>query len=442
MNLEQFFAILKASAWSIVMMGIVGAGVAWALASSQPNEYVAKARVMLNIGNDDANQMSAINGKSQGSYINTEMRLVTDDAVARQVVEKLGWPNDPQVIAAWQAATGGAGDVETWLGHRLAANISVQQLEDSSIIEIYYEAPSVDIAKQIVALVRTAYIDNSLSLRSAAARRAAAWNETVATKALAELHRAEAERVKFLAANQIAIDSSAGSLEMMELTRDDPSGPPANVGTSTSSPELVRLRSRLAAIDAEVAVLKLNGDNNPATLAAIVQRDQIAAQLARETSFAQAGAGATVAQIAANRALRGSQYIAARLRVLDRASTYDKLAQLDREITLKTALYRAAAARVSIFDTIAAAPSGMNVIGDVIAQDDPVFPNVPLAVGLAAAASLGLGIAVTLLGEMLRRMVRGAEDLRFYSQVPVLAVIAGGSRPRRSRRWSFRRVVA
>ena len=444
MNFAQLFAILKASAWSIVMMVVVGAGVAWMLASSQSNQYVAKARVMLNIGNTDPTQMSAINSKSQDSYINTEMRLVADDAVAREVVEKLGWPNDPRVIAAWQASTGGTGDIETWLGRQLSANIFVHRLEDSSIVEIYYQAPSVDTAKQIVALVRTAYIDNSLRLRSTAARRASSWNATVAAKALTELRRVEAERNKFLTANQIPIDSSNGSLEMRELTMTQAGSMNSSgmVMPPSFSPQVTRLRNGLAALDAEIAVRKLNGDNNPATLAAMVQRDQMAAQLARETSFAQAGAGATAAQAEANRQLRGSQYLAARMRVLDRAPLYDQLAQLDREVALKTSLYQAAIQRVTNFDTIAEAPSGMNIIGDIIADDDPVFPNVPLAVGLAAAASLGLGIAVALLGEMLRRMVRGAEDLRFYSQVPVLAVISHTRLPRHKRRWSFRRATA
>lgn len=437
MNLTQLFAIIRASLWSIVMMAIVGAGVAWAIASSLPKEYSAKARVMLNIGNPDPNQLSLLQSKTEDAYVNTQMRLVTEEAVTRDAVEKLGWPSDPQVVAAWQASTGGSGDPETWVAHILAANIGVNRLEDSSIVEIHYSAPSVDIAKQIVGVIRTAYIDNSQKLRSTAARRASAWNQTEAATALAALRRVQAERVKFVAAYQIAIDSSTGNLERLELSalRNESIDVSQPNTPAPISPAMATLRSRLDALDAEIAVLKQRGDNNPATLSAVVQRDQIAAQLARETSFNQAGSGATEAQLEAHRAFRNNEYIAARMRVLSRAPLYDTLAQLDREIALRTALYQSAIARVTNFDTIAAAPSGMNVIGDVIAEDDPIYPNIPLAVGLAAATSLGLGIAMALLGEMHRRMVRGADDLRFYAQAPVLAVIAGVVPRRRRLRW-------
>ena len=83
------------------------------------------------------------------------------------------------------------------------------------------------------------------------------------------------------------------------------------------------------------------------------------------------------------------------------------------------------------FDTIAAAPTGLKVIGDVIANDDMIFPNTPLTVGLAAGISLVLGLAIALFSEMMRRMVRGAADLEFYSGAPVMAVIGPVPPPRR-----------
>lgn len=447
MNLRQFFAILKASAWTIILMTVVGTGVAWVLASTIPRVYSAKARVMLNVGSTDPNHMSALDEDSQASYINTQMRLVTDIAVARDVVEKLGWPSDPQVVAVWQATTGGAGDVETWVAQALTSNIGVRRLENSAIIEIYYSAPSVDIAKQIAATIRTAFIDNSQRVRSTAARRASAWNVTVAARALVDLKNAEAKRVKFVAANNIPVDSSSGSLETLELEASRKGS--IDVSTLTEAPakspansfRVAQLRSELAEIDLEVELLKQRGSDNPDALAAVVQRNQVAAQLARETSLAQAGAAVMAAQAEASRRFRGNQYLSAKLRILDRAPVYDQLAQIDREISLKKALYQSAAERVANFDQIAAAPSGMSIIGDTIADDDPVYPNLPLTVGLAAGASFGLGIAIALLGETLRRMVRGAEDLQFYSRVPVLAVIAANP-PLRRRRWGFSRVPA
>ena len=389
---------------------------------------------MLDVGNEDPNQFSLLQKDTEAAYIGTEMRLMTDDGVLRQVVTKLGWPDDPAVMAAWQAATGGVGDITLWVGHRLAGNISARPFEGSSIVEIYYTAQSVDIAKAIVAEVRTAYIDNSLRLRAEAARKASAWNRTEAAQALSRLQRAEAERVAFLKANSIPIDSSDGNLEMRELTRARIDSGPSSYGAEgpVTTSTMQYLERRIAAIDAQIAVTSQErGPNDPSTVMMNVIRDGLKAQLARETAFAQAGENATEAQIAANRAARANQYLAARLRVLDRAPLFDRLAAIDRELTLQTRLYEQAAARVQDFDNVAAAPTGLKVIGDVIADEDPVFPNIPLAVGLGAGLSLGLGIGLAMLGEMIRRMVRSSADLEFYSGVPVLAVIAASAPKRR-----------
>ena len=172
MSLAQVMATLRAAWLQIAMMVIVAAGLAAFLAEQEPKQYTAKARVMLNLQNTDPSRYSVAKKGIAAGYIGTEMRLMVDDAVTRQVVTALGWPDNPQVIAAWQSSTGGVGDVTTWAAHRIGANIGPRQLEDSSIIEIDYSSSTYEAAKEIVALIRGAYIDQSQRLRVEAARRA------------------------------------------------------------------------------------------------------------------------------------------------------------------------------------------------------------------------------------------------------------------------------
>jgi len=426
-NFGQLLAIIRTAWVSISMMVAVASLVAFAFSSSLTKEYSAKARVMLNTGNLDPTQYSALKRNTETSYLATQIRLVGDDGVLREVATKLGWPSDPAVIAAWEQATGGKGDVTTWAARRLAGAVAAQQFEDSSIIEIYYTAPSVDIAKTVVALIREAYIGNDLRLRVDAARKASSWNRTIAAQSLVTLQKAEAARAAFMRTNQITIDSSNGSVEMLAFSSLISASVPSKPTTLTpeATPAMLRLKQQIADLDAQILVFGgERGPNDPVIINMTGSRDILRQQLARETAFAQAGSHATDAQTIANRAQRNREYLEARLRVLDRAPVYDRLAALDREIALRTRLYINAEQRVQNFEAIAAAPSGMLILGDVIADDDMVFPNTPVAVALAAGLTLTLGIAITLLGEMMRRMVRGAEDLEFYSGVPVMAVIA------------------
>ncbi len=437
MSLAQFWATLRAARWSIVLMMLVASGVAWFLAADLPKQYTAKARVMLNIDSTDPTQYAALKRNTEQSYIATEMKLVVDDNVTRAVVTKLGWPDNPQVITAWQLATGGEGDVTTWAANQIAQSIAVQQLEDSSIIEIYYTSSSLEAAKQIVALIRAAFIEQNLKLRVDAARRAAAWNRTQVTRELTGLQRAEAARAAFMAANQIPLDTPQGGLDYAaQATAMQQSVGAIDAAKSAAEapedPVVTKLRRKLDGLDAQLAVVRLQGETNPATVALTAERANVAQQLAREQAVSRAGPSATDAQIGVVRAQRDADYLAARLRLIDRAPLYDRLATLDREVKFRTVRYTAAAARVADFDQIAAAPTGLAVIGDVIASDDPSYPNVPLMVAIAAGSSFALASALAVVRELVQRQVRGAEDLRFFAKVPVLAVIAADV-PRRSR---------
>ena len=442
MSLGQLWTTLRAAWLQIVLMVVVATSVAFGLALNEPSLYTAKARVMLNIDNSDPNQYSVLKRDTAANYIGSEARLVTDDAVMREVVVKLGWPDNPQVITAWETQTGGVGDITAWAAAQIASNVSVQQLEDSAILEINYTTSSLDAAKQIVAMIRTAYIDESQRLRAEGGRRAAAWNRMKAQQALDILRAAEAARAAFVTANQIAVDTPAGGLDYQAqftaLNSAAASLPTAITTPPPADPTINTLRTRLNSLDAQIAVLKLRGDANPATVTLEAERAATAQQLARETAVADRGPNATDDQIGLVRAQRDAQYLQTRLHLLERSPLYDRLASMDRDIFLKANRYNAAAERVTAFDAIAAAPSGLKVIGDVIASPDPTFPNIPLITGVAAGASFALAVTLAVLSALIRGQVRDVEDLRFSVGAPVLAVIASDPPRHGWRAWARR----
>ncbi len=439
MSLVQVIATLRAAWLRIALMVIVAVSVAFILVSQEPKQYTAKARVMLNIQNTDPSRYSVAKKGIAGGYIGTEMRLMVDDAVTRQVVTTLGWPDNPQVIAAWQAATGGAGDVTTWAAHRIGVNIGPRQLEDSSIVEINYSSSTFEAAKEIVALIRTAYIDQSQRLRVEAARRASAWNRTEAANALKVVQAAEAARAAFVTANDIAVDSPEGGLEyqaQVYALRATLATDETNSGARARfNPSADRLAQRLDALDREIAVLRLRGDQNPTTVMLQAQRVATAQDLAREKAVAAGGAGVTGGTIGLVRAQRDADYLKARLSVIERAPVYDRLASMNRDVRLKTARYQAATERVANFDAVAGTPSGVRVIGDIIASPDPSYPIVPLVIGIAAGTSFALAVTFALIAELTRQQVRGVADLTANIAAPVLAVIADAPPSHRWSRW-------
>lgn len=438
MSFFQLLGVLRASRWSILAMTLVAALVAFGFSSTLPKEYTAKARVLIDIGNSDPTQFSAVRRGEVESYFATEMRLVGDPGVMRQVVEQLGWAENPAVIDAWQSSTGGVGDIVAWAGNRILGNVGSRQLEDSSVVEIYYSAGDPEVAKQIAGLVRTAFIDNSLRLRVAAASRAAKWNRTEAERARVDLERAEAARIAFAKANNLTLNNSGVSTEMRTLSasivaRNRKVAPPPSPATPSAS--MLFTQRRLNDADMAVAMLSSRGPANPDFIMAQAQQQTLRAQLARETEANRRVAGAIAGSTREMRARADQEYIAARLKVLDQSAVYDRMLDLERAVAMKQTRYTAALARAAQFELVASAPSGMKVVGDVIGNDEPTFPNIPVITGIAAGFGLALGIAIALFTEMLSHRVRSSEDLAVSSNVPVLAVIVDSPPPRKRRRW-------
>lgn len=442
MSVTQLFGVLRAARWSIVAMMLVASLTAFLYARTLPKQYTAKARVLLDIGNTDPTQFTGLKKDAINSYLSTALRLVGDAGVAGRVVDELGWVDSPQVIDAWQQQTGGTVDLRSWAASRVTGNLGASQLEDSAVIEIFYSAADPQIAKQIVGFVRTAYIANSQQLRVTAASRAAAWNRRQAARAKADLERAEQERIDFAKANKLVLNEQGLTSEMSTLD--------ASIRAATQRgavlPDLrqkptqamVKLQQDLNNTELAVATLAQQGPANPDYLAGLSRAQSLRAQLARATAEAKDLTGDVLVATQEMRAAADRDYLNARLLVLQQSDVYDHLLDLERAIAMKRRLYDAAVARADQFDLIAASPSTIKIVGDVIGSDDPSFPDIPVMTALGAGFGMMLGVALALIGEMMGHRIRTSEDLAVSSTVPVLAVIESGSTVQHiARRWRW-----
>ena len=82
-------------------------------------------------------------------YVATQSQLIQDYRVAGEVVDKLGWANNPAVIAQYQADADGSVDLRRWAAQRIIDQTSVSLVEGSNILEINYQGPTPEAAKAI-----------------------------------------------------------------------------------------------------------------------------------------------------------------------------------------------------------------------------------------------------------------------------------------------------
>ena len=445
MSIVQLLRILMARRWIIFTTVITCMVVALATARSLPARYDASARVILDILKADPVTGETLGGGAR-SYIATQTKLIQDYRIAGDVVDRLGWLQNPAVIANWQAETGGAGDMRRWAAQRIIAGVSANMVEGSNILEIRYSGPNPETAKQIVNMLREAYIEASLRFKTDSAGRTADWYREQAERAQRSLIAAETAKAQFEKANSIIMGPGGVEAESVKLAslqgaymaaRGTVGGQEYEaVKQANTSPVVDQLKIQLSTLNDQIGQASERfGIEHPSYKALVSRRAMLNSEIARESASARsAGAAQSGASRRSVAELEGD-YNAQRSVVLGMKDKLNQLNQLDREVALRRTQYEKAAEKTADLRLQSnLSESGLVVLGDAMADGKATFPNWPLIVGLALAFGVVLGVVVALLVELMARRVRGLEDLAYAGSVPVLAVVA----ERRASPWQDR----
>ena len=442
MSLVQFLRILLARRWMILAIMLSCVTVALAVGSQLPRRYPASARIMLDVIKPDPVTGQMIAGTILRTYTRTQLELIQDYRVVGEVDDKLGFTSNPQIIAQWQAETGGAGDMRRWAAERIISGTEAQMLGSSNILEITYTSPNPTISKNVAAMLREAYIDATLRFRTDAASRNAEWYREQAEKERRALVAAEAKKSEFEKANNIVVTPGGVDPENAKLDALQQALLAARSSVSqaqfssqmavNNSGTVDSLTSQLAQVNDQIKQAgDLYGTAHPSYKALVTRRATLQSEIARATAKARAVGGGVGSYTQASYAQLEADYEAQKQRVMAMQTQLSKLAELQREVAMLQARYDKAAARAADLRLEAdVSESGLVVLGDVVGSNTPTFPNMPLIGMLSLIFGLLLGIVVALLSELMARRVRGVEDLAFASKVPVLAVIADGRRRR------------
>ena len=442
MSLAQLLQILAVGRWRLLLCIAACIAGAMAFAVRLPPTYEARARVILELVSPDLVTGTEVNAKATESYVRTQQLLATSERVALRVVEQLGWAENQAVIDAWAASTGGQGDVRSWAAQRIMSETAAVPLEGGGTLEIIYRAPQADTARLIAGFIREAYIRTTLELQTEGAARRATRYDELAALARTRVKTAEAaytalQRASGTVIDVNGVDAEGGALERLQQGAIDAGvqsfgGPRQPMMPSVT---VAALSKQLAMFDQALlnAVNQL-GPSNPQYQSLLARREGARAALARAQSavLPSGVANGRAIAIQAEQAYRDE-----RQRVLARTPLVLDLARARRLVMvergeLKRLMNIGATVRMQSERT----ESGLVIMGDVIAGDDPVAPNIPVIATLAGLFGLGLGFVAVMIDGLWQREVLSSADLVFAAGVPVLGVVPSVPGDRRSPwRW-------
>jgi len=385
-----------------------------------PKQYQASARVALNYIKPDPVTGTVIGSKMVDAYITSQERTIRDLQVATPVAQRIGWLDSPDMIAAYDAATGGRGsDFERWAANRVVASTSVGRVQDSNLIEIRFVSTSPEAAADVAGIIRDAYIETTLAGRRASAEGAADLQVKLAERARDELLALQVE--KSTLEKQTGVVLANGGVDIEEQKLGSLAAPPrtqkvraAGGGRSPYELALARVDSSLQAMRATL------GPQHPAVIQKQRERAELAAQVAQIAARGDQGARMTALQ----EQVKASMLEAQKAKVIGQNQEVLALRVHEDEITQKRAAFAEATKRAFQMRQLATMEeSGLSPVGDVKVPEDPIYPNPQMIIGVCVGLGLAIGALGSLMIEMLRLRVRSVDQLENAVGLRVLAVM-------------------
>ena len=414
-----------------------------------PRQYQAAARVSLNYIKPDPVTGVVIPSKMADTYITSQVRTIKDIQVAGPVAQRLGWFDNPDLIAAYDAATDGRGtDFERWAANRIVASTNVGRVADSNLIEIRFVSTSPEAAAEIANAIRDSYIETTLESRRRSAEGASELQLKLAEKARDEL--LELQKEKSALEKQTGVVLADGGLDFEEARLSNLAAPPRLLNQRQRGPSASPYEMALGRVDASLQVLRSTlGPQHPMVLQKQQERAALAAQIAQTASRADQTSRLTALQEQLKAAMIETQ----KSKVISKNQDVLTLRVHEDEIWQKRQAFADATKRALQMRQLSTMEeSGLSPIGEAAVPTTPIFPNPPMIIGVCIALGLGIGCVGSLFIEMLRLRVRSTDQLEQAIGLRVLAVVpktarasslqADVARPRGMWRFWRRRTAA
>lgn len=404
----------------------------------QPRQYQATSSLLLDLSQTDPTD----SGQQQQARVETDSIIATQvdliksakvtDAVAKAAGFLDATPADLPPAARLQQAAA-----------RVRAGLTVTTGRQSNVLQIQFMDADPAVAAKVANLIAQIYMREQVALRASTAQGSAEWFEArtadvrrryeVAQKKLSDFQRAhdiigmnrmdlEAEKLKNLSAHLVQAQADAAAAHSK-------SGSAAVAEVSTSL-VVQNIEEAVATQSGKMAELaKSLGPNHPRMAAARAELAELQASL-RASRSTQAAAMTANSGAATRREseLRG-EMAAQEDRMIRMSGVQDQLMVMQRDVEAARQTYDTVRQRFNeaALKSQISQPNASS-LDEATVPLFPATPNLPLWFVAGIALGLLAGVAVVVLGEILRPRVRTVNGLAASTEVEVIADLSPKSR--------------
>lgn len=448
MTLTQLLQILRAR-WKITFWTLlIVVAMTAAVTASLPKKYLATVSVVLDYTEPVLD--SAAPSQFSTSYLATQIDIIASPKVARIAAEKLNLASNLAARERFIEETDGRGKIEDWLARALLQDMQVIPSRESRVIDIGFTSLDAKFSADVANAFAQAYIETTLQLAVEPARQSAEWFDRQLAELRAHVETAQRRLTAYQKRRGIVATDASGDLESSRLTAlsqqlavaeleaqasaekvkqmeallargASPDSLPevmGNVFIQTLKSQLIQQQTKLNEVKQQV------GRNHPEFQVAQSEVESLNNKLMMEMQTVMTGIR-NAAKLAAQRKSELAKAIEQRKgEVLEVRGEREELPALMREVDSAQRSYEAALARLNE-NTLQSRVNQTNValLTPAVEPIDPASPRPMLNLALATFFGLFLGVNLSVMTELLRRRVRGAEDLLSAFEIPLLTVL-------------------
>jgi chain length determinant protein EpsF len=444
MNVHQFLLILRARKKIILSTLLVTVLLTLGFSLIQSKTYKATASVLLNYKGVDPLTGLTMPGQLMPGYMATQIDIISSKNVALRVVDTLRLASSPAVIAQFNEATEGRGNVRDWLADLLLKKLEIVPSRESSVVEISFKGADPGFAAAVANAFADEYQKVSVQLKTDPAKKASSYFNEQTKQLRDNLEAAQARLSKYqqekgivsLDNNRVDVELSrlndlSAQLVAAQAAAMEGSSRQRMAGRGAASPDVANnavvqnLRVSLASAEAKLADTSSRlGRNHPQYQAARSEVDKLRAELNNAMGTISASVGSNAEVLRQREAELRAAVAAQKTRVLELNRARDELGPLLKELDSAQRAYDAASQRFSQTRIEAQSEqSDISVLNPAVPPVEPSGPRVLLNTLIAFLLGTVLGVGLALLLELLNRPIRSASDMREVLGIPVLGTL-------------------
>jgi chain length determinant protein EpsF len=451
MNMISFLRVLLARKKILLTTIAVALLSAIAFKSILPPSYVATASVLVNANQPDTITGVMLSPQLMPGYIATQVDVIGSHNVALKVADDLKLASDPEVKQDFMNSTHGVGNIRDWLADALLQDLSITPSRESNLIDVTYKSTDPESAMVIANAFVKAYIQTNLELQTAPAAQTNKWYESQLNELRTKLATAQKSLSSYQQSKGIVnvdenldVESTrlAGTAAQLTTAQDqtfDSTSRNSRSGDQLSdvmnNPVIQALRTQLATAESKLDQLSRSvGKNHPDYQRATAEVSTLRERIVAETRNAQQSVNTSMHVAQQREAELRSSLASQKEKLLALKQNRDASAILVQDVESAQKAYDMALQRAT--ETRMASQTNqtnISLLNPATMPTRPASKSIIIIAILAILMGSFLGLALTLVAEMLDRRVRTDSDLTDVLDLPVLVTL-NSIQPQKSKR--------